>query len=274
MPRAFADPSVAEHCRASRPTSLFAAGAHRDTTALRQSERPRSPLVFVTISRPGQRRPRCRCMPHPGGNVDRLHHTMNARMGGKWLEVAQAARARQRPAWRSSTRSPPIPSLARDSSRAIQGAAGPTLGVIQVAARPGMRDAARNRADRAGCVRAVAQWRPTGHCQAFLADWLHRDLIITLAARHRLPAGYPAALSCRRKRAACSPTAPDSVDQYRLAASVLRGSHPQGRQKPADLPGAGPDQVSSLIINLTTAADAGPRHSSRALLARADEVIE
>jgi putative ABC transport system substrate-binding protein len=58
----------------------------------------------------------------------------------------------------------------------------------------------------------------------------HRDLIIALAARHRLPAVYPYWVS----GGGLMPYGPDTIDQYRRAADyidrIFKG------EKPADLP--------------------------------------
>jgi putative ABC transport system substrate-binding protein len=96
----------------------------------------------------------------------------------------------------------------------------------------------------------------------------HRDLIITLAAQHKLPAVY--ADSYAVTRAGLISYGPDRVDQFRRAAGyvdrVLRG------EKPADLPVQAPTKY-ELVINLKTAKALG-LSVPNSLLAGADEVIE
>jgi putative tryptophan/tyrosine transport system substrate-binding protein len=96
----------------------------------------------------------------------------------------------------------------------------------------------------------------------------HRDLIITVAARHRLPAVYP--YRSFVVDGGLISYGPDMVDQYRRAADyvdrILKG------EKPAALPVQAPTKY-ELVINLKTAKALGLT-VPETLLARADEVIE
>jgi putative tryptophan/tyrosine transport system substrate-binding protein len=97
---------------------------------------------------------------------------------------------------------------------------------------------------------------------------VHRELIIRLAAKHRLPAVYG-----NRSFVAGGGLiryGTDVVEQYRQAAGyvdrILRG------ERPADLPVQAPTKY-ELVINLKTAKALGLTVPD-AMLARADEVIE
>jgi putative ABC transport system substrate-binding protein len=96
----------------------------------------------------------------------------------------------------------------------------------------------------------------------------HRDLIITLAARHRLPAVY--FLHSFAAAGGLISYGPDVVDQFRRAAGyvdrILKG------EKPADMPVQAPTKY-ELVVNLKTAKALGLTIPP-SVLTRADEVIE
>jgi putative tryptophan/tyrosine transport system substrate-binding protein len=97
---------------------------------------------------------------------------------------------------------------------------------------------------------------------------VQRELIITLAARHRLPAVYTLRFFVTSGGLICY--GPDSIEPYRLAAGyvdrIVRG------EKPGNLPVQTPTKL-ELVINLKTAKALGLTVPD-SLLARANEVIE
>jgi putative tryptophan/tyrosine transport system substrate-binding protein len=97
---------------------------------------------------------------------------------------------------------------------------------------------------------------------------VHRDLIIALAARHRLPAVYYERYFATAGGLVSYGT--DLVEQFRLAAGyvdrILKG------EKPSDLPVQAPTKY-ELVINLKIAKELSLT-VPETLLARADEVIE
>ena len=194
----------------------------------------------------------------PGGNVTGFIFLEYA-TSGKWLELLKQVAP-------SVTRAAVIRDAALTSGTgrfgAIQSAA-PSLGVE--VSPVNVRDAGE-------IERVVAAFARTPNggliVTAGALSSVHRDLIITLAARHRLPAVY----GNRHFVTAGGLISygPDLIDQYRRAAGyvdrILKG------EKPADLPVQAPTKF-ELVINIKTAKALG-LEVPPTLLARADEVIE
>jgi putative tryptophan/tyrosine transport system substrate-binding protein len=180
-------------------------------------------------------------------------------MGGKWLELLKQTAP-------DVTRA----AVLRD---ATQGSGTSLFAAIQTAA-PSLRVEVNpvNMRDAGEIERAVTAFArsPGGGLivTAGAAAGLHRDLIITLAARHKLPAVY-----YERSFVAAGGLisyGPDFVDNYRRAAGyvdrILKG------EKPADLPVQASTKYET-VLNLKTAKALG-LIVPPSVIARADEVIE
>jgi len=147
------------------------------------------------------------------------------------------------------------------------------FGVIQAAA-PSLRVEVNpvNMRDAVEIERAVAVFARASNGGLIVTGSgpaaFHRDLIVTLAARHKLPAIYFERTFVATGGLISYGT--DWVDQYRRAAGyvdrILKG------EKPADLPVQAPTKY-ELVINLKT-AKALRLTMPTTILARADEVIE
>jgi putative ABC transport system substrate-binding protein len=180
-------------------------------------------------------------------------------LSGKWLELLKEVAPRVTRA--AVLRDPANPSGTGQLGAIM--AVAPPMGVELTPV--GVREAGE--IERA--IRAFARF-PNGGLivTSGILTEVHRDLIIALAARHRLPAVY----SERHfvANGGLVSYGADIIDQYRRAAGyldrILKG------EKPADLPVQTPTKY-ELAVNLTTAKALGVEIPAT-LLARADEVIE
>jgi putative ABC transport system substrate-binding protein len=194
----------------------------------------------------------------PGGNATGFM-SFEFSMAGKWLELLKEI-------------APSVTRVAvlRDTSQAF---ATSQFATIQAMA-PSLRVEVipinmRNAAEIEQSIESFARSPDGGLIPASSAAALrHRDLIISLAARHKLPTVYWDRFFVAT--GGLTSYGPDLVDQFRQAASyvdrILKG------EKPADLPVQAPTKY-ELAINLKTAKTLGIEVPTT-LLARADEVIE
>jgi putative tryptophan/tyrosine transport system substrate-binding protein len=224
--------------------------------ALQQATRT-VPIVFVTVVDPVSSG-FVDSLARPGGNITGFS-LYEYSISGKWLELLKEI-------------APGITRAAVIRDPALT-AGGGQLGVIQaVAPSVGAEVIPVNVRDAGEIERAITAFArsPNGGLivtGSTLAA-IHRDLIVTLAARHKLPAVY----FQRYFVVAGGLISYGSglVDQYRDAAGyvdrILKG------EKPADLPVQAPTKY-ELVINLKTAKTLG-LEVPHTLLARADEVIE
>jgi putative ABC transport system substrate-binding protein len=215
------------------------------------------PIVFVSVPDPvgaGF----VDSLARPGANATGFAQ-FEYSVGGKWLELLKEI-------------APGITRVAVLRDPDISAGTG-QFGAIQTAAPSfSVEVSPINVRDAAEIERAMTAFArlPKGGMIATGSAWVNerRDLIITLAARHRLPAVYT-----HRGFLAVGGLlsyGPDQIDQFRHAASyvdrILKG------EKPADLPVQAPTKY-ELVINLKTAKALGLTVPAT-LLARADELIE
>jgi putative tryptophan/tyrosine transport system substrate-binding protein len=236
------------------PDVLVTAGAPA-VEALQRATRT-VPIVFTNVTDPvggGL----VASLARPGGNTTGLTLSEYG-LSGKWLELLKEIAPR---VTRVAVLRDPV-AVGIGQFAAIQAAA-PSL---QIELSPvDVRDATE--IERA--VTAFADG-PNGGliATASALTAIHRELIIALATRHKLPAVYP--FRYYVTSGGLISYGPDTVDQYRLAARyvdrILKG------EKPADLPVQAPTKY-ELVINLKTAKALG-LDVPPSLLARADEVIE
>ena len=215
------------------------------------------PIVFVNVSDPigaGF----VASLARPSGNVTGFS-LLNYGMSGKWLELLKEVAPRV-------TRAAVFRDFGSPSGMGQYGAIqaiAPSFSVELYPVDvhdPGDIDRTITEFARAGTSGLIV----TASSQAVV----HRDLLIALAARHRLPATYPSREWA--KYGGFIAYGADRDDQYRLAAGyvdrILKG------EKPSDLPVQQPAKF-ELVVNLKTAKSLGLTVPP-ALLARADEVLE
>ena len=240
---------------ALRPDVIVSAGA-TSMAPLLQATRT-IPIVFVNVADPVGAGI-AESLARPGGNATGFM-AFEYSLSGKWLELLKQAQ----------------PNVARAGvirDAAITSGIG-QFAVIQSVAPSveidvspiGLRDAAE--IERG--VAAIARFGNAGLIvTASAAAAFHRDLIITLAARYKLPAVYSRRLYVAH--GGLISYGSDIRDQFRRAANyvdrILRG------EKPANLPVQAPNKY-DLAINLKTAKALG-LSIPPSLLARADEVME
>jgi putative tryptophan/tyrosine transport system substrate-binding protein len=223
---------------------------------LRQETRS-IPIVFTQITDPVQNG-FVASLAHPGGNITGFT-SFEASVWGKSLEVLKEVAPHIA---RVAVILNPDQAPQAGMWRAVEAAA-QSLGVAATATP------VRNAAEIEHAVNEFAR-EPNGGLIVLPSapTTVHRELIIALAARHRLPAIYPYRGFVAGGGLICYGL--DLADQYRGAAAyidrILRG------ERPADLPIQEPTKF-ELVINLKTAKALG-LNVSRDFLLRADEVIE
>jgi putative ABC transport system substrate-binding protein len=238
------------------PDVILAATGTSTVAPLLQTTRT-VPIVFVVVIDPvgaGF----VASLARPGGNATGFT-LFEYGMSGKWLELLKEIAPR---VTRAAVLRDPTIASGIGQFGAVQAVA-PSLGVelspVDVRDAPEIERAVTAFA-RSGNGGLIVTASPLANA--------HRDLIITLAARHKLPAVYGGRQYVTG--GGLLSYGPDYIDQYRQAAGyvdrILKG------EKPADLPVQAPTKYET-VINLKTAKALGIV-IPQTLLGRADAVIE
>ncbi len=249
------DRRYATELLAFAPDVILASGT-LSVAALRRVTRT-SPIVFVGVSDPvgaGL----VDTLARPGGNVTG-YMIFEYSLSGKWLELLREIAPRL-------MRAAVLRDSANPAGIAQFGAIQAVAQSLGVELRPvDIRDAGEIERSIASFARAPNGGlivTPSASVSA------HHDLIVTLAARYKLPAVYSSRPMVIGGGLICY--GPDIADQFQQAAGyvdrILKG------EKPADLPVQAPTKY-ELVINLKTARGLG-LEVPPTLLARAEEVIE
>jgi putative tryptophan/tyrosine transport system substrate-binding protein len=238
------------------PDVIFAGGGTATVAPLLQATRT-VPIVFALVIDPvgaGF----IDSLARPGGNATGFT-IFEYNMSGKWLELLKQIAP-------TVTRA----AVLRDPN--IVSGIGQFAAVQAVAPSLGVDLSAVDIRDAGEIERAVTAFARSSNggliVTASALTTRHRDLIIALAARLRLPAVYPYRLFV--SDGGLISYGPDFLDQYRQAAGyvdrILKG------EKPAEMPVQAPTKY-ELAINLKT-AKALDLTVPNPLIGRADEVIE
>jgi putative ABC transport system substrate-binding protein len=237
------------------PDIIFANGTAGLQSLLRETRS--IPIVFCNLADPvgaGL----VNSLARPGGNATgfiQFEYTLSA----KWLELLKQI-------------APGLVRVAVFRDAELTAGIGQFAVIQSVASALGVEVSAINMPDAGEIERAVNSFAQSPNSGLILTTSakavVHRDLIIALAARYKLPM-----ITYRRYlvvRGALISYGYNFVEQFELAAGyvdrILKG------EKPADLPVQAPTKY-ELVINLRTAKALGLEVPAT-LLARADDVIE
>jgi putative ABC transport system substrate-binding protein len=227
-------------------------------TAILQSEVRTIPLVFVSVSDP-EGSGFVTNLARPTGNVTGFANFQPS-MGGKWLEMLRQIAPTVNRVGLMLHPEPPNVGYWKSAD-----AAAPSLNINLIALEVNNREeieGALESFDGGGDPLSGLIVAPN------VVAFANSNLIVSLAARYRLPAIYPFAFYA--KEGGLISYGFDAADQFRQGAiyadKILRGA------KPADLPVQHPTKF-QIVINLKTAKALG-LDIPPSLLARADEVIE
>jgi putative tryptophan/tyrosine transport system substrate-binding protein len=216
-----------------------------------------APIVFVTVIDPvgaGF----VESLAHPGGNTTGFT-LFEYGLSGKWVELLKEV-------------VPPVKRVAVLRDSAIGSGTGQLAAIQAVAPSFGIELSPIGVHDAGEIERSVTAFAriPNGSLivTASTLALVHRELIISLAARYSLPAVYGDRTFVRA--GGLISYGPNRIDPYRRAAEyvdrILRG------EKPSDLPVQAPTKY-ELVVNLKT-AQAFNLAMPQSVLTRADEVIE
>jgi putative ABC transport system substrate-binding protein len=235
---------------------VILASTSPSTAALQQASET-VPIVFAAVTDPvGQGF--VASLPHPGGNITGFA-LYEYGIGTKWLGLLKEVAPHLTRV--AVLRDPTLPFTSGELG-AMQGAA-PSLRVEISAVN------ARNAGELERGIVAFAR-QPNGGLVTLGSSvtLANRDLITSLAARHRLPAIYTTRYFVAS--GGLMSYGPDRIEIYRRAATYV--DHILKGEKPGDLPVQAPTKY-EFTVNLKTAKALGLTVSP-SLLARADEVIE